>query len=164
MLTIEGWANDHVLAQALAEYDRNAYRHLYVTGGPIERGSVLMQYKDYATMGVARITSLRPDLRDEVTAVQTPAVRTDRTLASAMALRDRLRADDRTPTRLNIICVGTHARRSRNVFREAFGGDAEVGVIAIDDNTYDSDRWWTTSLGFRVVTGELLAYLHSLVN
>jgi hypothetical protein len=162
-LVLEGWASDYVVAKAAAEYDRGGYQGFYVTGGPIEKGAPLVEYKDVANLGAATVRATRPDLANVVVAVPAPAVRDDRTYASAVALREWLRANGKpSPARVNLVSFGTHARRSRYYFQKAFGDRVDVGVIAVQDESYDPNRWWTTSYGFRVVTGEMIAYTYSL--
>ena len=161
ILVLEGWTSDDVVRQTSAEYDRGGYQGFYVTGGPIEKGMPLVGYKDFATAGAAAVRAERPDLKDVVIAVPGPGVRDDRTYACACALRDWLAANGKTVTRLNLVSFGTHARRSRYYFRKAFGDKVDIGVIAVQDRSYDPNRWWTTSYGFRVVTSEIIAYVYT---
>ena len=62
---------------------------------------------------------------------------------------------------LNIITSGAHSRRTRLIFEKAFGDGVAVGVIASRDRDFDPRRWWTSSSGFRTVTGEIIAYLYA---
>ena len=93
-----------------------------------------------------------------VQAVPAPLVRTDRTYASAVALRDWLHGHGGPVAGLNVISVGPHARRTRLLFERALGQGTTVGIIALEDREYDPGRWWKSSQGFRTVTGEWLAY------
>jgi hypothetical protein len=161
ILVLEGWTSDYVVRQAAAEYDRGGYQGFYVTGGPIERGMPLFGYKDFATAGAAAIRGERPDLKNVVVAVPGPDVRDDRTYAAACALRDWLAAHGKPVSRLNLVSFGTHSRRSRYYFRKAFGDKVDVGVIAVQDESYEPKRWWSTSYGFRVVTSEIIAYVYT---
>src|SRR5437764_8859761 len=43
ILAVEGWAPDYVLQEAIAEFHQNSYEKLFVTGGPLERGSALSE-------------------------------------------------------------------------------------------------------------------------
>ncbi len=162
ILVLEGWTSDYVVAEAAKEFDRGKYDGFYVTGGPMEKGAPLSEYKDQASLGAAALKAMRPDLANVVIPVPGPGVKDDRTFASACALRDWLAAHGKSPKRLNLVSFGTHARRSWYYFRKAFGKDVEVGVISIQDESYEPARWWTTSYGFRVVTSEVIAYFYSL--
>ena len=160
ILVIEGWAPDTFFAESIEEYERDHYSQLVVTGGPLEKGSPLVGYGTMAEVGFATIQKLRPDLPN-VYAVSAPEVRQDRTYASAVALKKWLRERGQLPAKLNLISCGPHSRRSRMLFQKAFGADAEIGVVAKEDRSYDPKRWWASSQGFRVVTGEMIAYLYA---
>jgi hypothetical protein len=156
-LVVEGWVTDYALEEAIAEFRRHDYRKLYVTGGPLERGVPLSEYKTYAELGAATLLRLGLD-PDAVQAVPAPLVRQDRTFTSAVALRSWLRQHQAMPAQLNVITIGTHARRSRLLFEKAFGGGLPVGIVSVEDRTYDAKHWWTSSSGVRAVIGEMLAY------
>lgn len=55
---VEGWTPDYVLEEAVAEYKRGRYQKLYVTGGPIEAGAPLAEYRTYAERGAAVVLKL----------------------------------------------------------------------------------------------------------
>jgi hypothetical protein len=156
-LVVEGWATDYALEDAIAEFRGHDYRKLYVTGGPMERGVPLSEYKTYAELGAATLVRLGLD-KDAVQAVPAPLVRQDRTFTSAVALRNWLRQHNAMPAQVNVITVGAHARRSRLLFEKAFASGLRVGIVAVEDRAYDAKRWWTSSNGVRAVMGEMLAY------
>ncbi len=155
-LVVEGWAPDYALEEMIAEFNRNHYRTLFVTGGPLEKGAPLSEYRTYAELASATLTRLGLS-SNVVQAVPAPLVRKDRTYASAVALRDWLQRHGGV-TNLNVVTIGPHARRTRLMFERALGPDAKVGIVALRDRDYNPDRWWTSSAGFRTVTGEMIAY------
>ena len=156
-LVVEGWAPDYALEEAVTEFRQHHYTKLYVIGVPLEHGAPLSEYKTYAELGAATLLKLGLD-RDNVQAVPTPAVRQDRTYASALALKQWLQQHNAMPAELNLISLGAHARRSRLLFEKAFGQDARVGIIALENQDYDPEHWWKSSQGVRTVTDELIAY------
>ena len=160
VLVVEGWAADYAMEQAIAEFRRHPYRALCVTGGPIEKGAPLSEYKTYAELGLATIEKL--GLRTNVVhAVPAPVVRKDRTFASARTLKHWLREHGLMTAKINVVSGDAHARRTRLLFEKAFGKDSEIGIIAVEDQTYDAKRWWTSSRGFRTVVDEAIAYLYA---
>jgi hypothetical protein len=62
---------------------------------------------------------------------------------------------------INVVTLGTHARRTRFLYREAFGKDSEVGVICVPDRGFDLRFWWRSSQGVRTVLGEAIAYFYA---
>ena len=160
VLVVEGWAPDYILEAAIAEFKQHHYDRLLVTGIPLQEGAPLSEYKNYANLGAAVLVKLGLSTND-VQAVPTGLTRRDRTYAMALALKHWLRAHDLTPTKVNVITAGPHARRSRLMFEKALGNGVTVGVIAIPAKDYDEEHWWHYSQGVRTVIGELLAYAYA---
>jgi len=159
-LVVEGWVPDYALQQAIAEFKQDHYRKIYVTGGPLGTGSYLAEYKNFAELGAATLVRLGLET-NSLEAVPAPKVRLDRTFASALALRKWLDQQRATETNFTVMSMGAHARRSRLLFEKALGKGCRVGIIAVEDQDYDSKRWWTSSEGVRGVTGEVIAYLYA---
>jgi hypothetical protein len=159
-LVVEGWLPDYALEQAITEFRRDHYSKIFVTGGPLGSGTPLSEYKTIAELGAVRLVRLGVNT-NAVQAVPTPKVRLDRTDASAVALKNWLGQHGAAETNINVISLGAHARRSRLLFEKAFGRGCRVGIIAIEDQDYDSKRWWDSSDGVRTVIGEMIAYLRA---
>jgi len=159
-LVIEGWAPDYALAEAITEFKRHHYDKLYVTGGGMEAGAPLSEYRTFAELGTAILTRIGMEQKF-VEEAPAPTVGKDRTYASAVALRELLRREGKTANEINLLTVGVHARRSRLLFEKAFGPGTKVGIVAIEDHNYNPARWWKNSHGFRSVTGELIAYCYA---
>ena len=157
VLVVEGWAPDYALQAAINEYSLRPYTQVVVTGGPIEKGAPLSEYKTYAELGAATLVGLGFN-RSNVLAVPAPAVVRDRTFASAVSLKAWFLENGGLPAKLNVVTIGPHARRSRLLFQKAFGKNVNIGVIALPIREYNPRRWWSSSSGFRLVTSEALAY------
>ena len=157
VLVVEGWVPDYMLEAAIAEFKRDHYARLFVTGIPLEHGAPLSAYKNYANIGAATLVKLGMSTND-VQAVPTGATRRDRTYAMASSVKHWLREHAMSPTKVNLVTGGPHARRSRLIFEKAFGEGVTVGVIAIPANDYDERHWWHSSQGVRTIIGEALAY------
>jgi len=160
VLVVEGWMPDYGMDEVLAEIRRAGYAALYVTGGPMEHGEPLSEYKTYAELGAATLAKLGANAPSPQ-AVPAQEAHKDRTYFSAVALRDWLRAHGPMPAKINLVSLGAHARRSRLLFEKAFGPDVEIGIIAVPDRGYDTRNWWRSSQGFRTVTDEAIGYLYA---
>lgn len=158
---VEGWTPDYVLEEAVAEYKRGRYQKLYVTGGPIEAGAPLAEYRTYAERGAAVVLKLGLDAGD-VQTVPAPPVRQDRTYAAMVALGQWFERHGSMPAKVHLVTRGPHARRSRALLRHAFGEQVNVGVTAVPIREYDAAHWWRSSAGVRDVVGEALAYSYVL--
>ncbi|MBM3881485.1 MAG: YdcF family protein [Verrucomicrobia bacterium] len=159
VLVVEGWAPDYVIEAALTEYRTQRYHKLYVTGGPLERGAPLSEYRTYAELGAASLRKLGAP-PSAVQPVPAPEVRQDRTYACAVALRHWLLEHGPMPDKVNVISLGPHARRTRLMFAQGLLRQAPVGIVAVESREYDPARWWASSQGVRVVLNELIAYAY----
>jgi hypothetical protein len=162
VMVVEGWAPDYALEAVIAEFNRNHYDRLFVTGLPLERGGPLSEYKTYAELGAAVLLKLGMS-SNVVQAVPAAAVRQDRTYAMASSLKRWMADDGVTPGKVQIMTVGPHARRSRLIFQKALGKDFSVGITAIPSRDFDPEHWWRSSAGVREVIGEALAYFYARV-
>lgn len=159
-LVVEGWVPGYAAQAAIDEFRRNHYQSLYVTGGPIEEGSPLLEFGTYAELTATMLRRMGADAQT-LHAVPSGEVRKDRTYSMALALKEYLPTHGSTTSAINLVSLGTHSRRSRLIFRKAFGKQFRIGVIAIEDRSFDPARWWTTSAGFRTVTDEIMAYVYA---
>jgi hypothetical protein len=160
ILVVEGWVPDYAFEETWHEFKRGAYAKLYVTGGPIDKGQPLLAYKTYAELGAATLFAMGAS-ENSVVAVPAATILKDRTYVSALALRTFLRDRQLVPTSVTVVSIGAHSRRTRFLFQKALGDDARVGVIAVRDQNYDPQRWWASSMGFRAVTDEWIAYAYA---
>jgi len=157
LLVVEGWVSDVAMEATIAEFKRHHYEKVCVTGGPIDHGAPLSDYKTFAEQGAATLVKLGLNV-NEVQAVPSTWVRKDRTYASAAALSKWMRDRGAAFTTVHLITEGPHARRSRLLFQRALGNGVTVGVTSVPDTEYDQEHWWQSSAGVRAVVGEMLAY------
>ena len=69
-----------------------------------------------------------------------------RTLANALGFARHAR--EMGITKVDVISLGVHARRSRKMFRKACGSEVEVGVIALPDPEVPRATWWRSPKGW----------------
>jgi hypothetical protein len=157
VLIVEGWMEDRELDQAVALFRSGRYERIVTTGGPLETWvGTQAPWKDFAERGALYLAA--HGLADAtIDAVPAPATAQDRTFLSAVVVREwaarqRIRLDA-----VDLLSPGVHARRSRMMFRAAFGPGVEVGVIAAQPTFYEPQRWWKTSAGAKLVLGESIS-------
>ncbi len=160
LLVVEGWVPDYVLEQAMVEFKAGGYQQLVTTGGPLESGFYLSKYKTYAELAAATLIKLGVS-EQLIVSVPAPRVQRDRTYASAVACKKWLLKSHLSIKSLDICSVGAHARRSWFLYEKALGDTVTVGVIAVEHEAYEQQRWWAFSGGVRDVIGELIAYFYA---
>ncbi|MGK7875035.1 MAG: YdcF family protein [Xenococcaceae cyanobacterium] len=163
-LVVEGWVEDDAIKGAIAEFERGDYKILITTGTPLSRGYYLAEYKNFAELTAATFIALGFD-PDKLIAVPAPKVKRNRTVTSAVALREWLSTADVQIQSINVYSSDVHTRRSWLLFKRVLAGEIEVGAIAYPPLNYDPKYWWTSSEGVRLVISETIAYLYArLIN
>lgn len=160
ILVVEGWIPDYGFRTAIAEFKSKSYKTLFVTGVPMEKGEALSEYGSQAELGAAILLKMGMD-PGVVQAVPAPRVRQDRTYASALALKHWLKTNGISVSSLNVMSEGAHCRRTRLLFEKALGKEVSVGIITVEDQSYDPKSWWKFSEGVRSIVSELAAYGYS---
>jgi hypothetical protein len=160
ILVVEGWIPDYALKNAIAEFKTGGYQKLVTTGVPVELGYYLIQYKNLAELAAATLIALGFD-QDKLVAVPAPEVIRDRTVASAVALRQWIADSDLKVESINLYTFDVHARRSWLIFKQALAPEIKVGVIVVENQKYDPKQWWIYSEGVRRIISETIAYIYA---
>lgn len=154
-LIVEGWVSDRANEETVQIADATQAMRVFCTGQPLERGSYLLQFKDYAHLTASSLAKLGMDPQ-RICPVPAPDALTDRTLNMAVHLKKVLDEEPvpSTGRRINLISQGTHARRSWGIFKEVLGPEWQVGVYSIPDPSYDPETWYRSSTGVKCVVAE----------
>ena len=158
ILIIEGPLPEYAITEVLHEYYSQNYDLIVLTGGPLSSYFKLSGYQSHPELISSILLEQIPE--DQLVVLSRPAVLTDRTFANAQRLVSWLDTTHQEYPPVNIISVGVHARRSRLLFKKALG-HTQVGVVNIQDKSYDPKIWWKSSNGFRVVISECIAYIYA---
>jgi hypothetical protein len=159
VLVVEGWIHDYAIKEAIAEFERGNYQKIITTGLPLPRGYYLSDYRNFAELTAATLVALDVE-PDKVIAVPAPDVSQNRTIASAVALRQWLEDSDLSIDSINLLSFDVHSRRSWLIFKNVLAPDVAVGAIAVPSRYYNPKRWWTSSEGVRSILSEAIAYFY----
>lgn len=96
------------------------------------RDRIVNNTKSNAEMTKKRLLSMGVD-STVVIAIPGQKVRVNRTLTSALAFRDWLKTSDIKVSGINIVSIGTHARRTWMTFNRVLDNSCKVGIIALPD-------------------------------
>ncbi|MEL7037970.1 MAG: YdcF family protein [Cyanobacteria bacterium J06592_8] len=161
-LVIEGWLPDYAFQLALVEFKKGNYQKIITTGVPLTKGYYLSEYKDFANLSAATLLQMGLD-ETQVVAVPTSEVIRNRTISTAITLRNWIENSNSNIKSINLCSLGPHARRSWISFHKYLSPEIKVGIISIPSQAYNPDRWWLSSEGFRICISELLAYIYTVV-
>ena len=157
LIIIEGWMPDAELTRMLETLELGAL--LVTTGGPIKFGGSLLDDKNYADMAATRLRKLGVPAESIVSA-PAPDVDADRTYASAVAVRDKLKEKGLWGRPTNLYTLGAHSRRSFFLYKKAFGSGTPLGVVSLESDEFDLRHWWRSSHAFKSVMGETISWLY----
>lgn len=163
ILIVEGWVPDYCLEEVYKFYKVQPLTKIFITGGPLEQGSYLKEFKTFAALGAATLKQLGiPD--SILIEIPAPYVQKDRTYTSALAFKKWFLSNNKQFSSVNIITLGIHARRSSILFQNVLEKSLDVGVISIVDKDYNPDAWYTSSCGVKMVITEIISYLYTKVS
>jgi uncharacterized SAM-binding protein YcdF (DUF218 family) len=161
ILVVEGWIQRYGIRASAEEFNSGSYERIFTTGGP-ENGSggYINDYQTSASVGADALKKVGiPD--DVIQMVPSRVIDRDRTYSSAVALREWFREHNLPVNSINVLTEDTHARRTRLLFQEAFGGRVQVGIISVRNPDYKPNQWWRYSEGVRDVLSECIAYIYA---
>ncbi|MFC2100978.1 DUF1684 domain-containing protein [Bacteroidota bacterium] len=162
ILVIEGWIPDYAISEAIIEFKTHSYQKIFTVGSTLMAGSHLSGFHTHAEVAYKTILKLGFE-KDKIVMVPSAHFTKDRTYASALALKRYFKAMDITVNSINMVTLGCHARRSRLLFKKAFGKDFNVGVISVNDESFDPGTWWKSSNGVREIIDETIAYIYAWI-
>lgn len=156
-LVVEGWMPAYAFGEAVEQFRRGVYEKIIIVGGDSAAetaGGGCANDKDIVRFGAPK---------ERVVIAGVARTERDRTFHSALAIKAWLTGEGVRSASLDIVTLGPHARRSRLLFEKALGDEMKVGVIAVADRRFEQQHWWRSSAGFRIVTGEAIAYLYAML-
>lgn len=157
-LVVESWISDIALEESLNIFREDHCQHMFITGGPVNEGFYLMDYKSSSDFAKATLLFLGASV-DSMTTISRKLVWRDRTYHTALALKAYLEEHDPEIKSFNLVSLGAHSRRSWLLFKMVMP-EYEIGIITIDAKLHDPNRWWSTSKGFRSVITEAIGYFY----
>lgn len=157
-LIVEGWLPDYALEESAGEIRKDHVTLAFCTGVPIDRGTLVYSFGSYAEYARRTLVAMKVPA-EKLSAVPADLTRIERTRMMARALKTELASMDIPDARrrINLLTLGTHARRSRQVFQEELGSSWQVGVISLEDVEADPDRWYFQSASAKNVITETIA-------
>lgn len=161
IMVVEGFIPDHALKQAYKIFTEDNYSFMIITGKRREKGAHLTSFGNDGTYSAAILRQMGMDNQLIQVVTMDYEIKKDRTYATAIAVNEWIKENNQDIKSLNIVTIGCHSRRSQLLFEKAFDNNAEIGIISAHNPTYDPDKWWKSSHGFREVMQETIAYIYA---
>jgi len=161
VLVVEGWIWDYAMESAAEEFKHGGYTLLATSGMPNSPQSGQHQITT-ADAAVARLQQLGIPL-SQIIACPASYTAWNRTASSARAVRDKLLHEGVPLKGINVITVGTHARKTILAYRRIMGSKVEVGIITVPSQNFDSERWWTSRVGIYATSKNTIGWLREYI-
>ncbi len=159
ILIVEGSLTDYDIEQSIGIFKELKCEYILTTGGTVPKGYYHAKYENYAQVGANKLEGFGfPN--DKIISLPSKFILKDRTYHNALTVKKWLDTTNIQVTKINIYEIGPHARRSRLLYEKALGTKYQIGIISMNDINYDAKKWWKSSVGFRTVIGESIAYLY----
>ncbi len=152
-LVIEGWLGKVELEQAFNKFETHNYQDVIVTGGPITNG-FNDHYLTYAERASKYLLSIGFPEKNIIT-IPSPYSAQNRTFLSAVLVRDWFTDTNIVVHSLDIFSADVHSRRTRSLYRLAFGDEVSIGILASTPDKYELNRWWESSDAAASIAKEL---------
>jgi hypothetical protein len=159
-LLLDGQMPDFSIKNAIKIFNESNYKTIITTGGKFPSGYIVSGKKNMAELTYATFIELGFDSA-KIVAIQGGDIPKDRTYHSGLSLKNWFSEHNIGNAEIDILAVGCHARRSQILFQKALGDNFKVGIIAIEDKSYDNKKWWKTSTGARNVISETIAFIYA---
>ena len=160
IMVLEGFVPDYVVEQAKEIFIKGNYELMLITGKKRMKGAHLDIYENDGEYSAATLEKLGFDMTKVLVIPIKYSVTKDRTYESGKAVKEYL-DQLHDVNSFNLVSIGCHARRSRYLFEKSFDENINIGVIAINNQGYIPGKWWQTSIGFRQVMQETIAWTYA---
>lgn len=161
IMVVEGFIPDFAIQASMSIFMDDNYSLMIITGKKKLKGAYIDEYENDGLHSAATLARMGFDTTKIKVVAISGDIKKDRTYATAVAVNNWLK-DNKKSIEFNVVTIGCHARRSHLLFKKAMNKDAKAGIIAIKDIRYNPKKWWRSSMGFRSVFNETIAYFYAL--
>ena len=138
-LVIDGWMDKEELEQARAYFDANDFNKTIIVGGPISKDFHGID-TNYAERAAGYLRQQGIPL-EKIAIVASPYSAQDRTFLNAVMAREWFQQQGISLSQLDVFSSGVHTHRSRDFYRQAFGTNVTIGIIAAKPRDFDPAHW-----------------------
>ena len=142
ILIVEGWLPTPALEKAKYEFQHDGYDILIITGlnftenyyqvSMDRKNRIINNFNSNAEQTRNELIRMGVD-PSRIVAVPAEGTYINRTLKSALAFREWLKASECTVKGINLISSGPHARRKWMIYNKILGKKCRVGIICYPD-------------------------------
>jgi len=162
VLVVEGWIPDYGIQAAAEEFRQGHYKMIATSGLCFSSDEPSSGSGSLASMTAARLAELgiNPKI---IIACPTPDTNWNRTSSSARAVREQISKRGITYSGINVVTIGPHARQTWLAYRRIMGPGVRVGIITVPKQGVNTDHWWTSAHGIKMVAKDSAGWLKEVL-
>jgi hypothetical protein len=159
VLVVDGWIGSPGLQAAAAEFVRGGYKYIVATGGQTGDPLLSSSYAEIAGQELIRLGIPK----ERIIVAAAGKIERNHTFRSSLAAWRALQNNGIHPQYVNLLTLGSHARRSHLVYVKVFAPTTKVGVIAWVPADYGSTPWWRSIRRTKCLLKEIVGYPFELL-
>lgn len=141
ILLVEGWLPQYEIDMAYNEFKNNGYSYIITSGlklpeyntGILDiRKKIINKYNSEAELARKRFLKMGID-SSLIMAIPCQRVKINKTLTSALAVRDWLKTTNIEVKGINVVSSGTHAARTWMIYNKILDKKFDIGIISLPD-------------------------------
>ena len=156
-LVIESWMHKDELDQTLEYFNPHDFAKAIFVGGPINNDfhRIDTSYAERA----ANYLQTQGLPAEKLIIINVPYSAQNRTFLNAVMVREWFKQQGISIIRLDIFSSSVHTRRSRDLYRLAFGDQVEIGITASEPRDFTPAHWWKSNDKGKDVAVEFAGWL-----
>ena len=163
VLIIEGWVPMNSIKFAVEEFYKNHYDFILTNGGQINPESSVKSMNEYAAeLAKKRLMELGID-GSKIHTVKTTEIYRSRTYSYALDTLEWLMKHKKSIKKVNILTLGSHARKSYVLYQKAANKKVDVGIISTPPVCYNPSYWYISKKGIYSILRNLVGYLYAVI-
>jgi len=111
ILVLDGQMPDFAVKKAIQIFESGDYKYIVTTGGKIKTGYFIAEFKSMAEFTAATFQKLGFEM-DKLIVIPGGDIKRDRTYNSALSLKKWMLENEEYSNQIDVLTVGSHARRS----------------------------------------------------
>ncbi len=148
ILLVEGWLTSYEIEMAYKEFNKNGYTYIITSGLKLPedttrntyiRDKIINNYNSEAESARKRFLAMGID-SSKIVAIPAHRVKINKTLTSALAVREWLKTTKVDVKGINIVSSGTHASRTWMIYHKVLDKKYNLGIISLPDYRANHSR------------------------
>ncbi len=119
------------------------------------------RYSNYAEYSAFILKYL--GFKDSIVTLPVSDSKINRTYSCALAFNEWYSGSPFKGKPVNIVSLGPHSLRTWMTYKKVLGKNTDVGIIMVENETYNRNNWWRTTEGIKDTIHEMVSYIYTWI-